>query len=212
MSLCFVEKVALYEDVRVYVVVVPQVAWRLGGFVFGLLCCVFHVFPSMLLIFHGGRLRELGSQDFGRPSFFAVEGLMNPRECAPSLGKISWGEKKNWKATQTDPKSSACYCALRGCGATIQWVREWPFGHPLPVVAMGSIPHIYRREGLSPGGPRRGCPVSGNDSAYVAMGVAICANHYYALTDPKILRVIEEEGVVLTSWTELKRRRDALGK
>ena len=40
---------------------------------------------------------------------------------------------------------------------------------------MGSIPHIYRREGLSPGDPRRGCPVSGNDFAYVAMGVAICA-------------------------------------
>ena len=26
-------------------------------------------------------------------------------------------------------------------------------GHSLPVVAMGSIPHIYRREGLSPGDP-----------------------------------------------------------
>jgi len=25
--------------------------------------------------------------------------------------------------------------------------------HRLPVVAMGSIPHIYRREGLSPGDP-----------------------------------------------------------
>jgi hypothetical protein len=35
---------------------------------------------------------------------------------------------------------------------------------------------------------------------------------YYALTDPKILRVIEEEGVILASWTELKKRRDAVGK
>jgi len=35
---------------------------------------------------------------------------------------------------------------------------------------------------------------------------------YYALTDPKVLRVIEEEGVILTSWTELGRRRHALGK
>lgn len=35
---------------------------------------------------------------------------------------------------------------------------------------------------------------------------------YYALTDPKILRVIEEEGVILASWTELKQRRDAVGK
>lgn len=35
---------------------------------------------------------------------------------------------------------------------------------------------------------------------------------YYALTDPKILRVIEEEGVILTSWTELKKRRDAVGE
>lgn len=35
---------------------------------------------------------------------------------------------------------------------------------------------------------------------------------YYALTDPKILRVIKEEGVILTSWTELKKRRDAVGK
>lgn len=26
-------------------------------------------------------------------------------------------------------------------------------GHSLPVVAMGSVPHIYRREGLSPGDP-----------------------------------------------------------
>ena len=29
---------------------------------------------------------------------------------------------------------------------------------PLPVVAMGSIPHIYRREGHSPGDPDRSCP------------------------------------------------------
>jgi hypothetical protein len=34
---------------------------------------------------------------------------------------------------------------------------------------------------------------------------------YFALTDPKILRAIEEEGVHLVSWTELKRRRDAVG-
>ena len=61
-----VEAVAFYEVVRVYAFVVPQVAWRLGGSVFGLLCCVFHVFPSVVLIFHGGRWRELGSQDFGR--------------------------------------------------------------------------------------------------------------------------------------------------
>ena len=27
----------------------------------------------------------------------------------------------------------------------IEWVREWACAHPLPVVAMGSIPHIYRR-------------------------------------------------------------------
>jgi hypothetical protein len=25
--------------------------------------------------------------------------------------------------------------------------------HSLPVVAVGSVPHIYRREGLSPGDP-----------------------------------------------------------
>jgi chitin disaccharide deacetylase len=35
---------------------------------------------------------------------------------------------------------------------------------------------------------------------------------YYALTDPRILRVIEEEGVILTTWAELKERRDKLGK
>ena len=36
-----------------------------------------------------------------------------------------------------------------------QRVRERPgvAGHSLPVVAMGSVPHIYRREGLSPGDP-----------------------------------------------------------
>jgi hypothetical protein len=35
---------------------------------------------------------------------------------------------------------------------------------------------------------------------------------YNALTDPRILRVIEEEGVILTTWMELKRRRETLGK
>ena len=35
---------------------------------------------------------------------------------------------------------------------------------------------------------------------------------YYALTDPKILRVLKEEGVILASWTELKKRREAVGK
>lgn len=36
-----------------------------------------------------------------------------------------------------------------------QRVRERPgvSGLPLPFVAMGSFPHIYRREGLSPGDP-----------------------------------------------------------
>ncbi len=36
-----------------------------------------------------------------------------------------------------------------------QRVRERPgvAGHSLPVVAMGSVPHIDRREGLSPGDP-----------------------------------------------------------
>jgi len=32
-------------------------------------------------------------------------------------------------------------------------VRKRSFDLFLPVVAMGSIPHIYRREGLSPGDP-----------------------------------------------------------
>ncbi len=35
---------------------------------------------------------------------------------------------------------------------------------------------------------------------------------YFAMTDPKVLRVIQEEGIILTSWTELKKRRDALKK
>lgn len=34
--------------------------------------------------------------------------------------------------------------------------------HSLPVVAMGSIPHIYRREDRSPGDPNRSCPSRGN--------------------------------------------------
>jgi len=38
-------------------------------------------------------------------------------------------------------------------------------GLPLPVVAMGSIPHIYRREGLSPGDPNQSCPVPRNHAA-----------------------------------------------
>jgi len=41
-----------------------------------------------------------------------------------------------------------------------QMVRERPgvTGHSLPVVAMGSIPHIDRREGLSPGDPQPKLP------------------------------------------------------
>ena len=32
---------------------------------------------------------------------------------------------------------------------------------PLPVVAMGSVPHIYRREGHSPGDPKDVAPFRG---------------------------------------------------
>ena len=50
---------------------------------------------------------------------------------------------------------------------------DWPAGKgeagepglPLPFVAMGSIPHIYRREGLSPGDPNQSCPVPRNHAA-----------------------------------------------
>jgi len=38
-----------------------------------------------------------------------------------------------------------------------QWVRERPCGHPLPVVAIGSIPYIYRRVGFQ----LRATPVGG---------------------------------------------------
>ena len=31
------------------------------------------------------------------------------------------------------------------------------------------------------------------------------------VTDPKIKRVIEEEGIILTTWRELKERRDRAG-
>jgi hypothetical protein len=41
-----------------------------------------------------------------------------------------------------------------------------------PVVAMGSIPHIYRREGHSPGDPDRSCPdTSRSHSTRLAMSV-----------------------------------------
>ena len=54
-------------------------------------------------------------------------------------------------------------------------VRERPgiAGLPLPFVAMGSIPHIYRREDLSPGDPNSSCPVTGNHTACLAMSVAV---------------------------------------
>ncbi len=54
-------------------------------------------------------------------------------------------------------------------------VRERPgvAGLPLPIVAMGSIPHIYRREDLSPGDPNSSCPVTGNHTACFAMSVAV---------------------------------------
>jgi len=53
-------------------------------------------------------------------------------------------------------------------------VRERPgfAGLPLPFVAMGSIPHIYRREDLSPGDPNQSCPVAGNHTACMAMNIA----------------------------------------
>ena len=56
-----------------------------------------------------------------------------------------------------------------------QRVRERPgvAGLPLPFVAMGSIPHIYRREDLSPGDPNNSCPVTGNHTACLAMSVAV---------------------------------------
>ena len=34
-------------------------------------------------------------------------------------------------------------------------------GHSLPVVAVGSIPHIYRRAGLAPGDSNGRCPKRG---------------------------------------------------
>ena len=34
---------------------------------------------------------------------------------------------------------------------------------------------------------------------------------YFALTDPELMQVIEEEGVILTSWKELMKRRKAVG-
>ncbi len=38
---------------------------------------------------------------------------------------------------------------------------------------MGSIPHIYRREDLSPGDPNRSCPVTRNHAACLTMSVAV---------------------------------------
>jgi chitin disaccharide deacetylase len=35
---------------------------------------------------------------------------------------------------------------------------------------------------------------------------------YYALVDPDVKQVIEEEGIILTTWRELKQRRDALNE
>ena len=48
-------------------------------------------------------------------------------------------------------------------------------GHPLPIVAVGSIPHIYRREDLSPGDPNRRCPMTRNHAACLTMGIAVRA-------------------------------------
>jgi hypothetical protein len=47
------------------------------------------------------------------------------------------------------------------CGPD-QWVREWPEGHPLPVVAMGLIPHIYRRAYFSHRATPRRLPIMGS--------------------------------------------------
>jgi len=45
-------------------------------------------------------------------------------------------------------------------------------GLRLTVAAMGSIPHIVRREGPSPGDPRWTRPVAGNDTMHLAMHAA----------------------------------------
>ena len=59
--------------------------------------------------------------------------------------------------------------------SVLQWVRERPGapGHSLPVVAVGSVPHIYRREGHSPGDPNRSCPMTGNHAACLAMSISV---------------------------------------
>ncbi len=46
-------------------------------------------------------------------------------------------------------------------------------GLPLPVVAMGSIPHIYRREGLSPGDPNQSCLTTRNHAARFPTSIPI---------------------------------------
>ena len=54
-----------------------------------------------------------------------------------------------------------------------QWVRGRPryAGHPLPVVAVRSVPHIYRRADHAPGDPNRSCPVPRNHAACVTMRI-----------------------------------------
>ena len=55
---------------------------------------------------------------------------------------------------ETPPQLAAGTTALRGswkaprCGSRSKRVREW-WCHSLPVIAMGSIPHIYRHDSLS---------------------------------------------------------------
>jgi hypothetical protein len=51
-------------------------------------------------------------------------------------------------------------------------------GHSLPVVAVGSIPHIYRRAGLAPGDPNRSCPVTRNHAACLTMLIAVLAKRF----------------------------------
>ena len=56
---------------------------------------------------------------------------------------------------------------------TLWWVRWRPFGLHLPVVAMGSLPHIYRREGRSPGDPCGVAPFGGSQPLYFSRSVSL---------------------------------------
>ena len=101
-----------------------------------------------------------------QPSGALGQGSRGPTWVLPFPGGLqtvwarAWPGEGRTKSPQGIPRGGCSNgCSLRRerrettPALTPKWVREWPCGHPLPVVAIGSIPYIYRGAFFSHGRP-----------------------------------------------------------